>query len=357
MLAESNHTTLPFSRFEDMKKPRWSFLYAHNLRTIRDTFVYCTLEERIKEEDLYRVMKEERIPPPRNRWIYPHPKRKERLRLEYVHAARYLGLIRKDGNFLVPDFSCLKKEKKTIVKENQTRLFKPSKYSPTLTIAEKEALLKIVLEYERARDFLWWFLDFIQFPSMSSFDENDFRKHARSIFILGKIEKGKKGSTILKREIDGEIWRIPEGKPYDYTRLASFIFPTWFKDLGLIDEAIVFPEFSEDRNLWHMYYPIKMSEEQFLELDLSVILESLLSKQKGRSIWTPYLLYVMARKYNSSTQAIKTGIENTYKKHAGRFYLERAPSHLVKRRYKDSYIEIGGFLRSYMNLSKVIDNE
>jgi len=340
-----------------MKKRSWSFLHAYNLRTVRDTFVYCDLEEKIKEEDLYRAMKEMKIPPPRDRWIYPYSKRKERLRLEYVHATRYLGLIKKEGKFLLPDFSDFEKEKRIIVKENQAREFEPSRNSPPFTREEKGALLKIVLNYERARDFLWWFLDFSQFPGIWSFNENDFRRCAKPIFVLGKIERGKKGREILRREVDGKIWKIPNKKPYDYTRLASFVFPSWFKELELIDKVIVFPEFSEDKNLWHMYYPIKMIEEQFLELDLFSILKSLLSEQKGRSMWTPYLLYVMARKYNCSIQAIKTGIENTYKEHVGHFYLERAPSHLVKRKYKDSYIEVEGFLRSYLNLSKVIENE
>lgn len=356
MLNEENRPTLPFSKFGDMKNPRWSFLYAYNLRTVRDIFAYCALKEKVNEEELYRVMREMKIPPPKDRWIHPHSRRKERLRLEYIHAARYLGLIKKVGDSFVPNFSDFEKEEKIIIQENRTRSFKPSKDSPPFTEKEKKSLLKIVLDYERARDFLWWFLDFSRFPDTRSFDENDFRRYAKTIFILGKIRRGKKGSEILKREIDGRTWKIPDSKPYDYTRLASFVFPSWFKELGLIDEVIVFREFSEDGKLWHMYYPIIMSEAQFMELDIFRILRSLSLEQKTDRIWIPFLLYVLARKYKCSIKAIKTGIEKAYRKHAGALYLERVPSRLMRRRYRDSYIEVGGFQRSYLKLPRVIED-
>lgn len=353
---------LPFTKLEEMKKPKWSFLYAYNLRTVRDIFVYCALKEKIREEDLYKDMKEMKIPPPKDRWFSPRRKRTERLRLEYVHAAKYLGLIKKEGiekagNFLLPDFSNFEKEKRIVVEENQKRSFEPSRISPAFTRKEKEAMRKIALNYERARDFLWWFLDFSQFTNIWSFDENDFRKHAKPVFLFGPIKKGKKGREILKREIDGKIWKIPDEKPYDYTRLASFVFPAWFKELGLIDKVIVFPEFSEDRKLWYMYYPIKMSEEEFLKLDMFEILESLFVKEGMKNVWTPYLIYVIAREYNCPTKAIKMSVENVYKAYPGHFYLERVPLHLMKRHHKESYIKIGGFFRSYLNLIKMRKHE
>ena len=347
---------LPFTRFNDMKKPKWSFLYAYNLRILRDIFVYCALQGKVEENDLYKAMKERRIPPPKDKWISPKRKRKDRLMLEYIHAAEYLGLIRKEStkkqkNFFIPDFSNLKEEKRKIIRENQGRIFEPSRKSPPFTKNEKEAMLKIILDYERARDFLLWFLDFKQFPSIWSFDESDFRKYAKPIFIFGPIEKGKKGRHLLKREIDGKIWKIPNENPYDYTRLVSFVLPSWFKDLGLIDWVIVFPEFSEDKKLWYMYYPIKMSDEDFLKIDMfKVIEESFFFKENVKSIWIPYLIYIIARKYNCSTEAIKKGIKNMYEKYPEHFHLERAPLHLLKRRHEESYIKIGGFFRSYLNI-------
>ena len=286
----------------------------------------------------------------------------ERLMLEYIHAAEYLGLIKK-GNikneiFWFPDFSSFKEEKRRIIKENRGRCFESSIISPPFTENEKKAMLKIVLNYERARDFLLWFLDFNnKFPNIWSFDEMDFREYAEPIFIFGPIEKGKKGRHLLKREIDGKIWKIPNENPYDYTRLVSFVFPSWFKELGLIDEVIVFPEFSEDKKMWYMYYPIKMSDEEFLRLDMFEILEESFFKEDVKSVWIPYLIYVIARKYYCSTSAIKKSIINLYEKYPEHIHLGRAPLHLLKRRHKDSYIKIGGFFRSYLNMIKREEDE
>jgi hypothetical protein len=340
---------LPFTDAKAMKKPNWSFIYAYNLRTLRDIFVYCSLMSKINEEKLYRDIKNNVIAPPKERWVNWKNKRNDRLRLEYVHAAIYLGLIKKEKEFLVPDFSTMEKEKRAIILENENRLFLSSDRSPSFTEIEKGALLKIVLNHERARDFLRWFLDFSCFLDIYSFDEEVFRNNAKPIYVLGKIEKGKKGRDILKREIDGKTWKIPDEKPYDYTRLASFVLPSWFKDLGLIDEVIDFPEFSADGQLWHMYYPIRTTDESFLKTNLSEFLELLFSQEKTKKLWTPYIIFTTARKYNCSVRAIKKAVENVYRQNYGHYYLERAPAHLMKAFYKDSYIDIGGFSRSYLS--------
>lgn len=337
---------LPFTRLEDMKKPKWSLLYAYNLRVIRDIFVYCS-KKIPKEKDLYIAMEESKIPPPRDRWIAPHIKRKERLRLEYVHASEYLGFIKREKGLVKPNILEFKKEKEIILKENSEREFKPADSSPALTEKEKKALLSIILNYERARDFLRWFLDFSKFPTIWSFNLDDFKNEARPI-LLEKIKKGKKGSEIIKREIDSRVWRIPK----DYVRLASFVFPAWFKELGVIDEVIVFPEFSEDKKLWYMYYPIKISEEEFLKLDMFEILESMFSEENRKSVWIPYLLYFMARKYNCPLKAIKRSVESVYKKYFEYLYLERTPLHLMKRQHKESYIKVEGFFRSYLSMTR-----
>jgi hypothetical protein len=176
---------------------------------------------------------------------------------------------------------------------------------------------------------------------------DDFKREAKPI-LLEKIRPGEKGSKILKREIDNKIWIIPE----DYMRLASFVFPAWFKELGIIDGVIVFPEFSEDKRLWYFYYPIKMTEEEFLKLDMLEILESLFYRRNIKNVWVPYLLYVIAHSYYCPVEAIKEGIERTYTKCLEYFYLERAPLHLIRSRHKESYVKIGGFYRSYLNFIK-----
>lgn len=351
-LTSDNFSILPVTEKEWLKKKEWSYLYAYNIRTIRDIFIYCVSKGEIEEKKLYKDMEENKIPPPKNRWINIKRKREERLRLEYIHAAEYLGFIKRENGKVQPDFSEFKKEKNIIIIENKHRVFDRKNLSPSLTTNEKSALLNIILIYERARDFLRWFLDFSKFPNSSSFKIEEFKKNAKPIFILGKIEKGKKGSQILKREIDGKIWLIPE----DYLRLASYVFPYWFLKLGIIDRVVVFPEFSEDKKLWHMYYPIKMNKDRFSNLNMSDILIKtfLKNNQKEQTIWIPYLIYVLARKYRASVDDIKTWIKNIHKKDPAYFYMDRIPSHLMrsKSRYEQSYIEIDGFYRSHLKLTR-----
>lgn len=151
----------------------------------------------------------------------------------------------------------------------------------------------------------------------------------------------------MKREVDDKIWKIPD----DYTRLASFVFPNWFRELDVIDKVMVFPEFSEDKNLWHMYYPIKMSEKDFLNLDIAEILRSLFLKgSSGGNIWVPYLIYTLAQKYYCPVKAIKMAVEDIYKKDPEHFYLERASLHAMKyaTKYNESYMKVIPFHQVYI---------
>ena len=348
--------TLPFTK--ELKNEKWSFLYTYNLRTLRDIFVYCDRRNKIKRTDLYEDLKNNVIHPPKDRWVNWKNKNNDRLRLEYIHAAEYLGLTKREHNFILPDFSEFEEEKRSVISENENREFTAHSTirSPPFSEKEKHALLKIILNFERARDFLRWFMDFSEFKDIYSFDEKIFLLKAKPILILGKIPAGKKARNILKREIDGKIWKIPVKDPYDYTRLVSFVLPSWFKDLGLIDEVIVFPEFSGDGKLWHMYYPITMGEKSFLELDLLEFVEALSNEKKGNRLWTPYLIYSIARKFSCPVNAIKAGFEKIYKQNRDYVYFERAPAHLMKSFYMDSYIEIGGFYRSYLDIERGSEN-
>ena len=349
-LTSDNFSILPVTEKECLKKKEWSYLYAYNIRTIRDIFIYCVSKGEIEEKKLYKDMEENKIPPPKDHWINTRRKREERLRLEYIHAAEYLGFIKREKGKIQPNFDEFRKEKKVIIDDNKQRIFDQKNPSPQLTANEKNALLKILLNYERGRDFLRWFLDFSKFPDSLSFTIKDFKKEAKPIFILGKIEKDKKGSEILKRSIDNEILKIPK----EYIRLASGVFPNWFSELGIIDKVIVFPEFSEDKKLWHMYYPIKMDNNRFFKLNIPDILMKTFFKknQKEQTIWIPYLIYILARKYYVSIDLIKTCLINIHKTDPAYFYMERIPSHLMKSRlrYKQSYIEINGFYRSHLKL-------
>lgn len=347
---------LPVTKNEDITRTSqfWSYLYAYNLKTIRDIFVYCANMKEIDQKQLYDDLENNKIPPPKTVWVKKGIKRKERLRLEYIHASKYLGLIKDDENRkLKPNFDTLKNEKEIIVKENKNRIFSPDTKSKPLSEKEKTSLLKIILNYERARDFLRWFLDFSKFPNSMSFNIEDFKKKAQPIFVLGAIKKDSKGSEIIKREIDKKTWKIPSNRPEDYIRLVSYVFPKWFHELGVIDKIIIFPEFSDDKNLWHMYYPIKMSEKQFLSKDIEVILKiNFLKDKNSTTVWIPELLYTFVKMFYCPVSSIKKALEILYKRDFSHFYLDRASilaTNKVKR-YRDSYIKVDGFYRSHLKL-------
>ena len=101
---------LPFTK--NLKKPPWSYLYVYNIKTIRDIFIYCNLKGQIEEKALYEDIKELKIPPPKDKWINPKRKRPERLILEYIHAAKYLGFIKKENDIILPNFDEFENEKR-----------------------------------------------------------------------------------------------------------------------------------------------------------------------------------------------------------------------------------------------------
>lgn len=340
---------LPITK--SIAKQKWSYIYAYNLRTLRDIFVYCAQRGEIKEKQLYENMAKNIIAPPAKKWVSSGIKRKERLRLEYIHAAEYLGLIKRKQKIITPDFDNFEVEKKAVIEANKNRAFKPSCASPDLVDAEKWALTNILFDYGRVKDYLFWFLDFKKYKNAGSINLSDFKNEGKPIFLLVKTIAAKKGSDTIKRGANGKLWKIPES----YIRLANSLFPIWFTDLGLIDKISVFPEFSQDKRLWRMFYPIKLSNDDFLNKDIGKLLEDLFLKDTDKkSIWLPQLIYVVALKYGCTTTAIKRSLEKLYKEDYEHYYLERTSLSLMKRRmqYEGSYIKVDGFYRSSLVLTR-----
>lgn len=354
MPKEASLEVLPFSH--NLKNPKWSYFNAYNLRTIRDIFVLCYRIGKISNTEIDEIITEN-ILPPKDRWINPNVKRKERHVLEYKHAAEYLGLIKKENGLITADMADFANEKLIIIEENE-RITDNGKFaeSPPFTVKEKEAFLTIILNYERARDFLRWFLDFNKYPYIWSFTLEDFKRDAAPIF-LSKSDKNEKGSSILKREIDKKIWLIPTEKPDDYRRLASTVFPKWFQELGLINMVNVFPEFDESGHFWHMYYPIKMCEEELLKQKIKDKIYEVFFKddsQKYVHIWIPHLLYVLSHEYRCPLETIMYSIEKLYKEDFTHFYLDRSSKQAMRGTsvLQKQYIKVDGFYRSHLKVLK-----
>lgn len=354
MKKYSTSNILPFST--ELKKPGWSYLYAYNLRTIRDIFVFCHYMGEIKLSEFDDLVVKH-ISPPSNKWVNPNVKRKGRLILEYRHAAEYLGLLKKENGVIVSDFSVFQDEKKAIIESNKDLNFGLSYVSPSFTDSEKKAFLNIILNYERARDFLRWFLDFDEYPDIWSFNISDFRRDAKEIY-RGKSDTNEKGSSLIKREIDGLIWQIPTEKPNDYRRMASNLFPKWLNELGLIGTVEVFPEYSDDGNHWHMHYPIK-NNDRCIEIDnlKNIIYDSFFADgtQKYAKIWTPHIIYILARDYYLPRDVIEELIGKLYNEDFTHFYLDRASLQGMGGRrmeVKSSYPNVDGYYRSYLKVTR-----
>ncbi len=362
--------TLPSLPFSCDKEQKWGFLNAYNIRTIRDIFVYCVFKIRISEKELYQYMDNNIIPPPKRKWVYPNSKVKDRLKLEYVHAARYLKLIKYENKYFYADLISHNIEKEIIISENLGREFLANSESPYLKENEIKALRKIVLDYKKAKEFLWWFLDWEKYPTIDSFEENDFKNDSKPILINSKIEPKKKAREIIIREIDSKKWRIPYQKPNDYTRLVTYILPQWFKELGLIDSVAIFPEYSFDGNTWIMYYPIRAGYNDINLEDLKKSIYDIFFNdlENKKIIWIPQLLYYLVRKYYCSLEDMKNLIIKLHNDNFSNFSLERASlqvmtygSNIRKSRYnpnyyENSFIKLEGFYRSYIIIKKEGNN-
>ena len=259
--------------------------------------------------------------------------------------------LERQNGIIVPNLEDFRLEKKAIIKSNKNRVFKSSIISPAISNTERSAFVNIILNYERARDYLSWFLPFKRGKNILDFNINNFKSNGKPILVLAKTIANKRGSDMIKRGADGKIYKIPE----QYIRLANSVFPNWFKELCIIDKVMVFPEFSDDKNLWHMFYPIKISDEDFLNKDIEKILKrTFLKKLNKRSVWIPYLVYILVSQYGCSVRAVKLALEKVYKEYYEQFYLERTSLSLMKRhsQYKDSYVKIDGFYRSSLIITK-----
>jgi len=374
--GEKVNKVLPFTEQRKLigTPKEWSFLYAYNLRTVRDVFVYCNLKKKISSKQLYLDLAANKVHPPKDYWIRRGKKRQERLRLEYIHAAEYLGLIKQTKSEVTSDFSFQKKEKELIVEQNETREFNGSEgASPPFSEQERKAFRSIISRFQRARDYLYWFLDFSKFEDSMSFSIEEFTSISEPIFVLSGNNSGLKGSDLILRCIDRELWSIPSNKPNDYIRLASYVFPSWFKDLGLIDEVIVFPELSKvilpeitsaispligKRGRWCIYfYPIRMSSNEFKKVDLANYLRNKFLKTRSFiSVPVPEVVYSIANDFRCPVNVIHQRLALLFKEDFTHFYLDRASLNTLDRSrfraYEKSFIRVDGFYRSHLKISK-----
>lgn len=329
---------LPVTRDAVLKNPKWSYLYISNLRVLRNIFVYAFRNNGLTEERLYSDMADGKIAAPKTKWVNEGVLRKERLRLEYVHAALYLNLIKREGGVLRPNLNDFAREKELLIAENQNRDL--SLANPFST-QEQEALFTILMSYERARDFLWWFIDSERESAAVTLKE--YRSKASPVFFPSQTTSEFRGSEVLRK--GGVDYAIPR----EYIRLANTFFPGWFTDLGVIDTITVFPESSQDGKTWRMCYPIREIPHND---DFKKNVRALLGKEDRVTVSIPTLIYYLANTYGYPLAHIKDKIESLYAEDSEHFYLQRTSLQMMRNRskYKNSYLHINGFYYSSLIL-------
>ncbi len=336
-------------------KRKWKLLYVYNLQTIRDIFVYCAMKREVRKDDLYKAMAKFIIPPPNGRyWIHKKIERKERLRLEYIHATLYLDLIKEKNGKFVSGFTTMAKEKQMILKANNRRVFLPSRQTLPFIEEEKKAFRKILFKYSVAKDFLSWFMPNINETSENEFaprSVREFKKRGKPLYLLGSIRKGAKGSDTVYRDADKMKWQIPK----DYIRMV-YVLKSWFIELDVIDSVVLFSDFSFDELLWHMIYPIKVSSADFERMDFKGILDKIIGDKDNKKgvvvLPIPYLIYRVVKWFRCPVSAVKRSIINLQKLDYTKYHLERASLPTLNRKYKESYLLTDGFYRSTLKIYK-----
>lgn len=364
-MNQNNIEQLPFKR-ESNKK--WSFFYAYNLRTVRDIFLYVAWN-RPSEQGLYDAMENYEIKAPRDKWANENTKDKNRLKLEYLHGTKYLGLIKLTENGLFEiDLSDFSKEKEEILACNQHRDIKAEKETPKLSNQEIKAFIPIILNYTRAKEYLWWFLDFNKFPTVESFTINDFKANGKSIYL----QKGKdqKGSEIIYRLIDGRFWKTPfeehlinneVKRTNDYTRLVSYVFPSWYEELGLIDRIPILKEFGFIEGNWELHYPLSRKTIE-LEIFENFLIKKFNNRQRSINvIWIPLIIYETVLQFQISIDEIKRLLISLYEERSPKFIMERSSLQVMRYsrniRNRDRHLELFLTYRGFTRNNFIINNQ
>lgn len=350
--------------FKRTDEIRWELFNTSNLRTIRDIFIYVHSSKGISRQNLFKAMTTNEIGPPGEAWTGNRKAKKNRIEIEYLHACRYLKLISEKPNGLFVEETTFEKEKDIILNVNKGRQFIKGQKSPSFFAAEIGAWINIIREYIPASEYLWWFMDFNEFPDPLCFSPEEFLLRADKIY--SHKEPGSKGSDKIFRSIDNEYWKVPTEviednkivRKNDYSRLVDEMFPSWFEELGLVETMKVLDEFEFGSGNWKMHYPIRTKSVTAFDME-TLIQEKFNKNRKSREkVFIPKLIHEAVHTFGAPIDTIKKSIVDVYEMHENKYLLERSSLQVMKyanqiRRY-DSYrklfINHRGFLRNYLTI-------
>ncbi len=351
---------LPYKK-ESNKK--WSFFNTYNIRTIRDLFVFIS-QKPSTEEELYDAMERKIVKPPRDRWSIANSSEKkdrDRQKLEYLHATRFLGFVKEVDANLKVDLEEFCDEKKEILAINGGRNFSLEKATPILADQEVKSILPIILNYSRAKEYLWWFLDFTQFNKAEDFNLDDLKTYGQPIYL--NKPKDQKASEIMYRCIDKKLWKIPYDeyvdkerikRTNDYTRSVTYIFPAWFEDLKVINRIPVLKEFGFMEGNWDLHYPIKVHKVDIDTFEAFVLNKFNNELKKTNVIWIPIIIYESVLKFQLAIEDIKGLLVRLYEERKPRYIMERSSLQVMRysnnlrlnNRHQDLFLNYRDFTRN-----------
>jgi hypothetical protein len=319
---------------KNSNKP-WSFFFAYSLRTLRDIFFYVSVNNPTPRE-LYAAMDRNEIKAPKERWANTTSKDKDRLKLEYLHGAKFLELIIEIDGRLQIDYEKFGEEKIAILSQDIGRVVDKGGSLP-LSDIEISAFTPIILNYSRAKEFLLWFLDFAQFPSIDKFSVESFRENAKAIYIdRGKAQKA---AELVFREVDQKLWKIPfdeylrdaeKKRTNDYTRSVTYVFPAWFQELKLINRIPVLKEFGFFDGHWELNYPLSDKKIDVEEFERFLLANFQHNRSAITVIWIPEIIYRAALEFHLAVDKIKDLVIALYETKKPRYIMERSSLQVMR---------------------------
>ncbi len=342
---------------------KWSFFYAPDLRVLRDLFLYCikkgqkgaTLSELVtlitsKNREIQLM-----TGPTKRMKNVRTPLTIKGMTRDYLHAARYLGLLERRNSKWYPNQDEHPDAKQSFVLESEKlpqATTTDSRPARDLTENEKRAFQEILWDYHHVRTFTWWFMDFSTFTNPATFTVLEFREQGKGVGIITR-----KNETFWWREIDNIIWKVP--KRYHRLSVITHLYPQWLQQVDLIDrcpipENYILNTRGHFKQWWVGFYPLdgkrKTVEELVNVLDHHLQTNYAQARdERNVAVWIPELLWNLASQFRQPLDAIKKSLQLLVKENPQHYYLERTSSDVISKQtryYEESYLKVDGMYRS-----------
>ncbi len=342
---------------------KWSFFYAPDLRVLRDLFLYC-IRKGQKGAALPELVS---LITSRNREMQVMTRKKGKMvnagftstikgmTRDYLHAARYLGLLERRNSKWHPNQDKHSDAKQLFILESEKSPHSTtidSQLTRELTDNEKLAFQEILWDYHHVRTFAWWFTDFTALMNPSTLTLLAFREQGKGVGVISR-----KNEIFWWKEIDKTTWKVP--RRYHRLSVITHLYPQWLQQVELIDRCpipgnYILKRHGHFKQWWIGFYPLdgrrKSVKELIDELD-NHLQANYAGFRGGRNVavWIPELLWDLANRFRQPLDVIKRSLQLLVKENPQRYYLERTSSDVISKQtryHEESYLKVDGMYRS-----------